>query len=324
MLQRVRVPRSSSAASRPEAARSVPGGAARAVGNLGAALTPGAKPFDPLAHVVTSHRLPGRLAVLSVDVEHDYGGERTEALDRLPDLLAVLRRARLPLTAFVEGRLFAERPDLCGALVEAGADLQLHCCDHREPGDSAASLERGAAFFERFAGVRPRGYRARCWRLTEELCAALVAGGFAWDSSILPGIGLGNHRSRVFRRGDWFTIDDALVEFPAASWRTLGVPFIQSYRQLMGRSVESILDRAAALPNLLVYDLHMVDVVRDGRIRLAPDPLWLKAVVALARPGRRAFDDVAALGDRLRARGYEWTTLTRCHERLTGEARRPA
>ena len=281
-------------------------------------MTPGAKPFDSAAHVIGSHHLPGKLAVLTVDVEHDYDGDRTDALDRLPDLLAALRRAGLPLTAFVEGRLFTERPDLCAALAEAGADLQLHCYDHREPGDSAASLERGAAAFERFAGARPRGYRARRWRLTEELFTALVAGGFAWDSSSLPGIGFGHHPSRVFRDGDWFTIDGALVEFPAASWRALGVPFTQSYRRLMGRFVESLLDRAAALPNLLVYDLHMVDVVRDGRIRRSPNPPWLKAALALARPGRRALDDLAALGDRLRARGYEWTTLTRCHERLTG------
>ena len=286
-------------------------------------MTPGTRQFDPDAHVVTGHRLPGRLAVFSVDVEYDHDGDRSDALDRLPDLLAVLRRARLPLTAFVEGRLFGERPDLCEALVEAGADLQLHCYDHRGPGDSAADLERGAAAFERFAGARPRGYRARRWRLTEELFAALVTGGFAWDSSVLPGIGLGNHREKAFRRGDWFTIDGALVEFPAASWRALGVPFTQSYRQLMGRSVESLLDRAAALPNLLVHDLHMVDIVRDGRIRLSPNPWWLKTALYLARPGPRAFDDLAALGDRLRARGYEWTTLTRCHERLTGEGRRP-
>ena len=286
-------------------------------------MTPASKPFDPAAHVIRSHRLPGKLAVLTVDVEHDYDGDRTEALDRLPDLLAALRRARLPLTAFVEGRLFTERPDLCAALAEAGADLQLHCHDHREAGDSATSLERGAAAFERFVGARPHGYRARRWCLTEELFAALVAGGFAWDSSILPGIGFGYRPGLMFRGGDWFTIDGAFVEFPAASWRALGVPFTRSYRQLMGPFVESLLDRAAALPNLLVYDLHMVDVVRDGRIWRSPNPPWLKAALALARPGRRALDDLAALGDRLRARGYDWTTLTHCHERLTGGHRRP-
>ena len=90
--------------------------------------------FDPANHVVGVRRSPKKIAVLSIDVEHDYNGERTDALDRLPDLIDVVRRAGLPLTAFVEGRLFVERPDICACLVEAGADLQLHCHDHRDPG----------------------------------------------------------------------------------------------------------------------------------------------------------------------------------------------
>ena len=274
--------------------------------------------FDPAAHKVASRRSPQKIAVLSIDVEHDYNGGRSDALDRLPAVLAAVRCANLPLTAFVEGRLFVERPDLCAGLAEDGADLQLHCYDHREPGDTAESLRRGIDAFYGFTGRRPRGYRAHTYRLTEELFSVLVEEGFAWDSSILPGLGLGNHRDKVFRRGDWFMIDDALAEFPVASWRTLGIPFTQSYRQLLGRFAESLLDRAASLPALLIYDMHMVDLVPDGRIGKSPLPLWLKGAHALVRHRQRGFDDLAALGERLRARGYEWTTLSHCHERLTG------
>ena len=276
------------------------------------------KMLDAAAHEVTSQRSPKKIAVLSIDVEHDYNGGRTEALDRLPDLLAAVRHADMPLTAFVEGRLFAARPRLCARLVEAGVDLQLHCHDHREPGDTAESLRRGIDAFEGFTGARPRGYRAHTYRLTEALFKAVVAEGFAWDSSILPGVGLGNHAGRAFRHGDWFMIDDALAEFPVASWRALGIPFTHSYRQLMGRFAESLLERVASLPTLLVYDMHMVDLVRDGRIGKSPLPLWLKGAHALARRRQRGFGDLAALGERLRARGYEWSTLSHCHEQLTG------
>ena len=112
--------------------------------------------FDPRNHEVRAGWSCEKLAVLSIDVEHDYDGNRTDALDRLPDLLAAVRRFRLPLTAFVEGRLFTRRPDLCAGLAEAGADLHLHCWDHRGCGDTAGSLGRGADAFERFTGVRPR------------------------------------------------------------------------------------------------------------------------------------------------------------------------
>lgn len=277
--------------------------------------------LDPAAHEVVGRRAPRKIAVLSIDVEHDYNGSGTEALERLPDLLAAARRANLPLTAFVEGRLFAERPHLCARLAESGADLQLHCYDHREAGDTAGSLRRGIDAFERFTGARPRGYRAHTYRLTEALFQAVVAEGFAWDSSILPGIGLGNHPGRAFRRGDWFVIDDALAEFPVASWRAPdgvpSIPFTHSYRQLMGRFAESVLERVASLPGLLVYDMHMVDLVRDGRLGKSPLSLWLKGARALARRRQRGFGDLEALGERLRAQGYEWSTLSHCHERLT-------
>ena len=273
--------------------------------------------FDTGAHRVENQRSPEKIAVLSIDVEHDYNGDRSDALDRLPDLLDTVRRAHLPLTAFVEGRLFVERRDLCARLAEAGVDLQLHCHDHREDGDTTESLQAGIAAFEGFVGTRPRGYRAHTYRLTDEIFSTLVAEGFAWDSSILPGISLGNHPGRVFRRGDWFMIDGALAEFPVASWRALGVPFTHSYRQLMGQFVESVLDRTVSLPALLVYDMHMVDLVPDGRIEKSPLPLWLKGAHALVRSRQRGLDDLTALGDRLRAGGYEWCSLSQCHARLT-------
>lgn len=283
--------------------------------------------LDVAAHHVVGRRSPSKAAVLSVDVEHDYNGDGMEALDRLPDLLAAIRGAELPLTAFIEGRLFAKRPDLCALLVDAGADVQLHCHDHRDSGDSAESLGRGISAYRDFVGVPPRGYRAHTYRLTEELLAAVKREGFAWDSSILPGFGLGGHRHRVFRHGeaarldsatrpDYFVIDDALVEFPIASWRALGVPFTHSYRQLMGSFAETLLNRIASLPRLLVYCMHLVDSVPDGRIGQSPLPPWLKCGHALVRSRQSGFGDLIELTERIRRRGYEWTTLSRYREGL--------
>ena len=277
--------------------------------------------FDPTGHDIRPRGAGEKIAVLSIDVEHDYNGDRTDALERLPEMLAAVRRARLPLTAFVEGRLFTEQPDLCGSLAEAGADLHLHCYDHREPGDTVESLRCSIDTFESFTRTRPRGYRAHTYQLTEEIFKTLVTEGFAWDSSILPGIGLGNHRGGAFRRGDWFVLDDALAEFPVASWRALGIPFTQSYRQMLGPTAEALLNRVAILPDLLIYDMHMVDLVCDGWIGMSPMPLWLKSVHAWVRFRQRGFDDLTMLGERLRTRGYEWMTLSHCHERLTEDGR---
>ena len=272
--------------------------------------------LDTKAHRIAARLSPTKTAILTTDVEHDYNGNRTDALDRLPEVLAAVRAANVPLTAFVEGRLFRQRPDLCTRLAEFGADLQLHCHDHREPGDDAESLSRGIDAFASFTGARPRGYRAHTYRLGEALLAAVVAEGFHWDSSILPGFGLGNHAGRTFRHGDWFLIDDVLAEYPVASWRAFGVPFTHSYRQLMGRLAESMLSRAASLPSLLVYDMHMVDLVPDGRIRQSPLPTWLKGAHALARRRQRGLEELTLLADWLRGCEYEWSTLAAYHERV--------
>ena len=275
-----------------------------------------ARAFDESAHRVLARCSPKKIAVLSIDVEYDYGGDQAEALDRLPDLLAVVQQAGAPLTAFVEGRLFSKRPDLCARLIEADADLQLHCWSHKDFWETAASLRRSAQAFEGFVGVRPQGYRAATYRLTEEIFQALVTEGFAWDSSILPGVGVGNHASKAFRKGDWFVLDDVLTEFPVSSWRRLGIPFTQSYRQLLGPFVESALFRAASLPTLLVYDMHMTDLVPDGRIWESPLPLWLKGAQALVRRRKHGLNNLAALIERLRGWGYEWTTLSNCYAGL--------
>ena len=275
-----------------------------------------ANAFDAQAHSIESRMAPRRMAVLSIDVEHDYNGDGSHALNRLPDLLAAVARAGAPLSAFVEGRLFKERPELCAGLVEAGVDLHLHCYDHRQPTDTVASLHAGIDAFGHFVGAPPRGYRANTYRLTEELFGALIAQGFAWDSSILPGIGFGNHRAAAYRRGDWFLLDDALAELPLASWRALGIPFTQAYRQLLGAGAEAVISRFATLPQLLIYDMHMVDLVPDGRLREAKLPLWMKAGHALVRLRQRGFEDLAALVERLRADGYQWMTMTQCHATL--------
>lgn len=277
--------------------------------------------FQTAAHKIEARRAPGRIAVLSIDLEHDYNGPGSDALNRIPDLLAALTRIGAPLTAFVEGRLFVDRPDLCARLIEAGADLHLHCYDHRNPGDTADSVKAGVDAFGYFVGAAPQGYRAYEYGMTEEVFHTLVAAGFAWDSSILPGVGLGRQPDAVFRRGDWFLFDDALAEYPVASWR-LGkrgtIPFTGSYRQLLGPFAESLLDRIAILPEVAVYDTHMVNLVPDGRIGPSPMPLWLKGAFTLARWRQRDFEaDLAELVERLRRKGYRWVTMTELHALAT-------
>ena len=268
------------------------------------------QPLDPRDLSLESFAVARPTALITLDLEPDYGGRGQAGLDRLGELLRHMRSLGAPLTAFVEGRLFAARPELCRALVEAGAEVQLHCYDHTRPGDTPATLAQGVAAYTACMGVAPEGYRANGFRLTRELYAALLDLGFKWDSSILPGIGLGANRAPAFRRGDYFRLDGRLVEFPVATWRGLPLPFTHAYRRLIRPAAEAALRRFCALPRLVVYDMHMVDLVRTGSLAGSPLPAYLKALYRLSwRAGES--DSFASLTDAvefLRARGYVLTT----------------
>ena len=70
-------------------------------------------------------------ALLSIDVETDFGTGRTDALAELPRFLDFVGERQLPLTAFVEGQLFERHPHLCAHLVKHGVDVQLEAGNPR-------------------------------------------------------------------------------------------------------------------------------------------------------------------------------------------------
>lgn len=278
------------------------------------------RPFDPARHRLDPLMPARRTAVISIDIEPDYNGTATAALARHPEALSLLAGAGVPLTAFVEGRLLEARHPVVDALRASGADIQLHCYDHREAGDTPGTLARGVEAYARTLGAPPSGYRANTFRLSEPLLAALPAMGFQWDSSVLPGFGLGATRGWRLRDGA-ARIDGALVEFPLSVWRGTGLPLSQSYRNLIGPLAEKALRRLSPLPTLLVYDMHMVDLVRSlTSLAASPLPASVKAVMALCWRGRRdtSFASLADFIGFLKGRGFELTTLSALHARLTG------
>ena len=105
---------------------------------------------------------------------------------------------------------------------------------------------------------------------------------------------------------------------PATPWRVRNSSRDSAARQLLGRRLESRLHAAAALPDLLIYGMHLVDLVPDGRIGKSPGPLWLKAAQLLSRRRQRGFADFGEIGELLTRRGYRLATMTDCYELLTG------
>ncbi len=268
---------------------------------------------------VVPHTLSSRVALLSMDLETDYGTGRSDALDQLAWFLDVLDELELPLTVFVEGQLFERRPHLCALLAGRGVDVQLHVYDHATTGDSPDSLRRGVEAFAAFMGRPPDGYRAHTCRLTPELFDALVTLGFKWDSSLMRAYALGHNGHPSFERGDYFTMGDGLVEFPVGRWRGVNLPLNHPYTLLTGRAGSQMLRRVCGpADHLVAYNIHMTDLLRVPALDEAPYGAlfrWLQRWMWLGH-GR---DTVAffrqMMGD-LRARGFTFETTNGLYRRL--------
>lgn len=282
-----------------------------------------AGPFDPRRHAIVPLPVARPTAVVSIDVEPDYNSTATAALEALPRAVAAFTTLGVPVTAFIEGRLLETSPRIVAMLRDMGADLALHCHDHTQPNDTPESLRQGVAAFHRAVGRPPAGYRANTFRLTEALFDTLKEQGIAWDSSILPGVALGGNRTWTLGQAGGYRIDDAVTEFPLPTWGRLPLPISQSYRNLVGGWAEAVLRRTCTLPPLLVYDMHMVDLVHAPEsLRGSPLPPMVKALMGLCwRGGRRdSFDSLAGFIAFLRARGYRFATLSQLHAELGSPA----
>jgi peptidoglycan/xylan/chitin deacetylase (PgdA/CDA1 family) len=282
--------------------------------------------FTPGRHRIEPMAIERPLAAITLDVEPDYNTDARMALDRYPEAIAALAAMKIPLSVFVEGRILEHSPQIARDFAAAGAEVHLHCYDHRQHNDTDETLSRGARAFREVFGRSPEGYRAHTFRLTEKIFARLVEEGFKWDSSVLPGMGLGSTRGWPSDRGAAL-IDGRIVEFPLAAWGAVGLPISQSYRNLVGPLGERLLRRFCGMPRLLVYDMHMVDLVRAlPSLTGSPIPRVVKAAMALSWRGRRS-DSFASLTEFmafLRASGYEFATLSGLYRTMSAETALPA
>jgi len=106
-------------------------------------------------------------------------------------VLDVLERYHIPATFFIPGYTADSFPDAVKEVVARGHEIGHHGYLHECPTDFIGDLdgermmyEKGLAALERVAGVRPVGYRAPGWDLTEHSIQLLQDLGFRYDSSL--------------------------------------------------------------------------------------------------------------------------------------------
>ena len=109
----------------------------------------------------------------------------------VPRILRMLERTGVRATFFVPGLTADLHPEMVEAVLAAGHELGHHGYSHvpyhrMSDDEQRRDIERAFASLERASGgVRPDGFRAPWWELTNSTPGILSEFGFAWDSSLM-------------------------------------------------------------------------------------------------------------------------------------------
>ena len=107
----------------------------------------------------------------------------------VPRILRLLQQHRVKATFFVPGYVAELHPDTLRAIVDGGHEIGHHGYLHKSPNvlteeEQIDELDRGLKSLVT-VGVRPRGYRAPMWELSDRSLLQLVERGFDYDSSLM-------------------------------------------------------------------------------------------------------------------------------------------
>lgn len=290
-----------------------------------------------------------RLCSISVDLDEipNYFAIHGLAEPSVPGASAVYdhaidRLARFGRTRGVPLTFFAVAADLrthaSAAKLRAASDLghevANHSLDHfydltrRSVSEMTWQVQEASRIIEEAVGVRPTGFRAPGYTMTDELAEVLRASGMAYDSSVFPcpsyyaakaatmAVMLARGRMsrsivdhprvlsapvRPYRMGGSYHQRGAgMVELPVQVTRWFRLPFIGTTLTLAGPRLARLLTRSVVGEPVIALELHGIDVLDadDGLEELAPYQPDVRRSVA---EKLEVFDEVVG---ELRSAGY--------------------
>lgn len=144
-------------------------------------------------------------------------------------LLELFEKHGVKSTFFVVARHAQSRKPLLQRILESGHEIASHGVTHTPlVHSSAAAIEsevKGSkAILEDALGVEIRGFRSPACQMNARIAEAIAAGGYRYDSSVVPGIpipgwyGFANAPRRPFRMCELFrTAESDVMEFPLST-----------------------------------------------------------------------------------------------------------
>jgi peptidoglycan/xylan/chitin deacetylase (PgdA/CDA1 family) len=246
---------------------------------------------------------PGYASRLSTMSHQAYGPKVG-----VPRILRMLAREGLDATFFVPGLTVDRYPATVEQILAGGHELGHHGYCHKpfhlfDEAGRRREIERGLASFERVAGVRPDGFRAPWWELSEDAPDLLAEYGFSYDSSMMD-----DDRPYLLA-----TSTRCLAELPVhwmlddwEQYAFLPEPDVGSVIESPAKVLDlwlSELDALAAEGGLFVLTCHPFLSGRASRVAVlerliaharAIEGLWMTTLGEIARHVHRAVPTAAA------------------------------
>jgi hypothetical protein len=307
-----------------------------------------------------------RLASISVDLDEIpnyfgiHGLKEPEGRERhlvydvaLDRLSALAKSAGFALTLFAIGHDLS-RPEAAARLKRArdeGHEMANHSLDHRYDfvrlgrDQIARQVEDGARAIEKATGVRPTGFRAPGYTITDEVFEVLGELGVTYDASVFPCPAyLGLKATRIawialMGRTSWSVVDSpavllaptrpyfagkpywqrgarengSVLEIPVQVTRGLRLPFIGTSVTMAGPSRARWLAKMCVGEPLVNLELHGMDVLDvtdglDGLQSHQPD---------VGMPWGRKVESLLAVIEVLRGAGYTFVTMAEAARELS-------
>ena len=291
-----------------------------------------------------------RLAALSVDLDEIgcyadiHGlppprGDVSRAIydKALPRLVRLFDELGVRATFFAIGRdIDAKNGDALRALVEAGHEVANHSQSHlydltrRSRDVIYREVKAGADAIEEATNVRPEGFRAPGYTISDTVFDVLSELGVAYDSSVLPcpayfgAKALAIQLIRARGRRSHSVVDDprvltapphpyrvgrpywlpgtSLIELPIGVTRGARLPYIGTTVVLSGPLGARALSRAMSGRRLISLELHgidLADAAQDGLSFLAPYQRDLRKTAAQKEHAlRAAIRELRSMGHR--------------------------
>lgn len=268
------------------------------------------------------------------------------ALARIRDFASSLR---LPLTLFVVGRDLERQANVTAlrAMVEAGHEIGNHSFDHwydltrRSVSEQQHQIAATNARIEFALGVRPSGFRAPGYTVSDALLSAVRDCGMSYDSSVFPcppyyGAKallmlqkrlLGQRsaalldRPRVLRApiqpyrvgNRYWERGAGLVELPIQVAGMLRLPFIGTTLNLLGPVGARLLTRSLLGELFINLELHGLDFLDSNDV----ESTLVAAQPDLRVSTNRKLEALTASIDLLRGRGYTAVRLDEAAKRFS-------